>query len=70
MSQGKPGKPIGQRILEARERAGLKQVELAERLKVTDPTIWSWEKGRTEPKGNDLDAVLAFLAEHEGPEAE
>lgn len=45
-------KPISQikrvsRIVEFRERAGLTQIELANRLGVTENTIANWEKGRS-----------------------
>lgn len=63
------GKPIGERIRDARDAAGLKQVELGERLNVSRETVINWETGKTEPGGNDLVVVMAFLAEHEGPEA-
>jgi transcriptional regulator with XRE-family HTH domain len=35
---------LGQRIADARERAGLSQLELAERLGVKQPTVAYWER--------------------------
>lgn len=42
-------KALGQRIRVARERAGLKQAELARRCGVISTTAWRWEDGRAEP---------------------
>lgn len=33
----------------ARKNANLTQKDLAERCGVSESTVWSWEKGRTEP---------------------
>ena len=73
--EGKQDKPtsakntrrsIGERIWDARDAAGLTQVELAERLNVSRETVINWETGKTEPSGNDLVVVEAWLAEQEG----
>jgi transcriptional regulator with XRE-family HTH domain len=59
----------GELIREARKRAGLTQVELAERLGTTQPQIARWENGKTSPSfravveairacGLDLDARI------------
>lgn len=42
-------KGLGRRIRAARERAGLKQAELARRCGVLSQTAWRWEDGRAEP---------------------
>lgn len=42
-------KALGRRIRAARERAGLKQAELARRCGVISTTAWRWEDGRAEP---------------------
>lgn len=40
---------IGDRIKLHRERRGLTQTELADRIGVTESTICKWEKGMREP---------------------
>lgn len=40
---------LGTRIMNLRKKKGLSQQELADKLFVTDKTISSWEKNRTEP---------------------
>jgi transcriptional regulator with XRE-family HTH domain len=40
---------IGKRLREARGRAGLTQVQLAESLDVAQPTVVGWEKGQRLP---------------------
>lgn len=42
--------PLGQRIREARERAGYTQDRLAEALGTTRQVIIGWEKGRHRPQ--------------------
>lgn len=53
MSSPKPSaralKALGKRIRESRERAGIKQAELARRVGVITTTAWRWEDGRMEP---------------------
>lgn len=39
-----PRSAIGQRITQARERTGISQAQLAERLGVTQPTVAYWER--------------------------
>ncbi len=39
----------GKRLKELRKENGLTQVELAELLQTTDDSIYSWEKGRSQP---------------------
>ena len=56
---------IGDRIGERRAALGLSQEKAAQQLKVSWKTVASWEKGDTDPKGNDLDAVERWLAEGE-----
>jgi putative transcriptional regulator len=53
--------PAEPRIREARERAGLSQVELAERLGVTRKTIWNLETGRTLPNLATVFMLAAVL---------
>lgn len=41
----------------ARVNAGLTQKEVAERLKVSNKTVWAWEVGKTMPNVNKIDAI-------------
>ncbi|MBY0421599.1 MAG: helix-turn-helix domain-containing protein [Parvularculaceae bacterium] len=54
-----PAATIGDRIRQARKRAGLNQSELAERLGVTQPAVANWESGVHDPRR----VVLAKLAD-------
>jgi transcriptional regulator with XRE-family HTH domain len=45
---------IGKRILELRTKAGLTQLELAERLYVTDKAVSKWERDGGEPNTQAL----------------
>ena len=38
----------------ARVNAGFKQTEIAEKMGISPATLISWEKGKTEPKANQL----------------
>ena len=40
---------IGERIKKLRNKKGITQLELANKLFVTDKTVSSWESDRTEP---------------------
>lgn len=41
---------IGKSIKQMREKLGMEQQELADKLNISNKTISSWECGRTEPK--------------------
>lgn len=57
----------GQQIRSARERAGLTQEELANRLGVSMRSVGNWERGATVPRSKSA-AVEAILGDHlEGP---
>lgn len=45
------------RILEARERAGLSQMELAERIGVAQSSMSEYETGKRDPKSNMLERI-------------
>ena len=47
-SESEP-EPIGLRIKQRREEAGLSMVRLAQILGVSKPTVWKWETGRMLP---------------------
>lgn len=45
-----PREEMGDRIRQAREAVGLSQAELAERVAVSQPTVWEWENNQSQPK--------------------
>jgi DNA-binding transcriptional regulator YiaG len=45
----KPSRTLGQRILAARQRAGLSITEVARRAEVSYGTVWNWEADRCVP---------------------
>lgn len=48
---------IGKNIKQMREKLGMEQQELAEKLNISNKTISSWECGRTEPKMGMIEAM-------------
>ncbi len=44
-------------IRQLREEKGWTQLDLANQIGVTPGTIWSWEKGRFEPRASQLRAL-------------
>lgn len=44
------GTPLGRRVQEAREAAGLSRAELAERALATEAAVRLWETGQREPR--------------------
>jgi transcriptional regulator with XRE-family HTH domain len=60
--KGELKKKLGARIVEARQRRGWKQAELAGRLGVQRERLGSWERGRTAPGVEDL-ALLSEVLE-------
>lgn len=44
-----------------RKERELTQATLADRVGVTGPTIWSWETGKTRPKGSKITALAEVL---------
>lgn len=52
---------FGDRLLAARERAGLGQAELASKLGVRDKTLAAWEEDLAEPRGNRLQMLAGML---------
>ena len=53
------GDPIGARVREARQRAGLSQTALAERVGVSQPAVAAWETGAYDPRR----VVIARIAD-------
>ena len=52
---------VGQRIRAAREEIGLTQLQLADRMQVTQPVIAALEAGRGNPTVGQLEAVAEAL---------
>ncbi|MEI6286189.1 MAG: helix-turn-helix domain-containing protein [Bacillota bacterium] len=52
---------IGSRIKEHREKIGLSQVKLAERLSVTQQTVGSWETGKNRPDAATVYALATIF---------
>lgn len=51
----------GQRLRQARERAGLSQTQLGNLLGVTQGSVYQWEHDRTRPKGATFGKLARFL---------
>lgn len=49
------------KLKETRTEKGLTQKQLAEAIKTTDDSIYSWEKGRSQPSLETLRALSKFL---------
>lgn len=52
---------IGERLKTARELAGLTQSQVAERLSVSEMTVYRWETGKFEPSFAKLQALARLL---------
>ncbi len=52
---------VAERLVRAREAAGLSTAQLARRLGVRTRTLQSWEDGRAEPRANRLVMMAGFL---------
>ena len=52
---------LGRRIAAQRQRLGLSQAELAQRVGVTRETMASWESGQSEPRSNRLMTLAGVL---------
>jgi len=53
--------PMGERIIEVREAAGLSSEQLARRVGVVPETLVSWESGKFEPRANKLLMLAGVL---------
>lgn len=51
---------MGSKLRALRGQAGMTRAEVAERLGVTSQTVFNWENGRGEPRGDKLDEVIAL----------
>lgn len=65
MPMGRPAKtkrsPLGERIAALRERAGLSQTQLADKLGVGQQTVGYWERHAVTLKPAQIDAIAAAL---------
>ena len=52
---------INQRIKELRKERGLNQRELAQAIKVSQPTVAAWENGENEPKAIYIYRLAKFF---------
>lgn len=60
---GEPSTPqiFGARLKQLRLREGLSLVELAKRMDVSRPTIWSWEAGKSTPRAAMMRRLVEVL---------
>ena len=56
---GTSGESFGMRLQRLRKERGLTLAQLGDRLDVSKPTVWAWEKGKARP----LDGRIGALAE-------
>lgn len=54
--------PLARAIGLARKRSGLSATELAHRIGVSRPTLWSWETGKTRPSQANLEKLREALS--------
>ena len=57
-----PRSDFGTRLVALRERAGLSQLQLAEKLDVTQQAVALWERKTNAPRGDTLARLAAALA--------
>ena len=55
------GKAFGQRLRQARQKAGLSQSELAEAAGLSVRTLQSWEQGQREPLADQVRKLVEAL---------
>lgn len=57
----KPRSPLGQRIAQARERAGISQVELAAKIGTNQQTIAYWERNALRLRSDVMAKLVGIL---------
>jgi transcriptional regulator with XRE-family HTH domain len=55
------GQALGAQLNQLRRKAGLTLADVAARLGVSKPTVWAWEKGKTRPLPERMQAIAAAL---------
>lgn len=58
----RPTTSIAERLIEAREAAGLTQIEAARLAAVSVKTLKAWESGKTTPRPNKLQMISGVLS--------
>lgn len=66
-----PARPVGNEALgvqlnRLRREAGLTLADVAERLGVSKPTVWAWEKGKARPLPERMEAIAEALGADTG----
>ena len=57
----KPRTPIGERLVQARERSGISQLELADKLQMSQQTIAHWERNAVSFRSDVLTQLTEIL---------
>lgn len=52
---------FGDRLRQLRKEKGLSLVEFAHRMKVSRPTVWSWEAGKSAPRASKVARLLDVI---------
>ena len=55
------GELFGQRLEKLRKEQGLTLAQVADRLSVSKPTVWAWEKGKARPVAERIPALAEVL---------
>lgn len=63
LEAGSPGalESFGSRLQRLRKERGLTLAQLGERLEVSKPTVWAWEKGKARPLESRIGAIAEAL---------
>lgn len=60
-AQQGPSESFGSRLQRLRKERGLTLAQLGERLEVSKPTVWAWEKGKARPLESRIGAIAEAL---------
>ena len=56
-----PPESLGSRLQRLRKERGLTLAQLGDRLEVSKPTVWAWEKGKARPIESRVGAIAEVL---------
>ena len=56
-----PGESFGTRLQRLRKERGLTLAQLGDKLEVSKPTVWAWEKGKARPIESRIGAIAGVL---------